>query len=382
MALVAGYVGKYFVKKENKDFWYYVLTTGKDLDGKRIQIRKRGFVSEKAAKKSLREAQVAADKGTYIKPSKSTFGEYLDEWFNTRKEKLGSQTVKANESYIRNHIIPMIGHISLADLNVLHIEKFISDLRKKGLAEATIKKMFSIVSSSLITASKRSIILKNVAADADNKAKVKRKKVEVWDELEARQFLEFVQTSPTRYYIAFHIALATGMRQGEILGLRWEDVDLQRKRITVKQTLRHDGKGFNPPKTESSIRSVTVDEDTLEALNTQKAMITKEKSIAKGMYVDKDLVVCTNIGTQCKPRDLDKIWNRLRNKAELRKITFHDLRHTHASLLLLQNIHPKVVSERLGHSSIQITLDLYSHLFANMQEDAATGLGKVLFQKQ
>jgi integrase len=95
--------------------------------------------------------------------------------------------------------------------------------------------------------------------------------------------------------------------------------------------------------------------------------------------MDIDLVNCTIVGTPCKPRDLDKVWNRLRNNAGMRRITFHDLRHTHASLLLKNNTHPKIVSERLGHSSIQITLDLYSHLFSNMQEDAAIGLGKMLF---
>lgn len=382
MPNVAGYTGKYHVKKENKDYYYYVLTMGKDSNGKRIQIKKRGFKSEREAKKALREAQHAADTGSYIKLSKAIYGEYLLEWFSSRKGKLASQTIKSNESYIKNHIVPMIGHIKLADLNALHIEKFINDLREKGLAEGTIKKMYAIISSSLISASKKDIIPKNVASYADNKPKVKRKQVEVWDDIETRRFLEHTATQKTRYYIAFHLALATGMRQGEILGLRWMDVDLNRKIISVRQTLSHDGKEFGTPKTESSIRSITIDEVTVEALKKHRNMITQEKWSKDDSYVDNDLVVCTKYGTPCFPKDLDTVWNRLRESAKLRKITFHDLRHTHASLLLKNNTHPKVVSERLGHSSIQITLDLYSHLFPNMQEDAADQLGQMLFQSK
>jgi integrase len=220
-----------------------------------------------------------------------------------------------------------------------------------------------------------------VAAFADNKPKVKRKQVDVWNEVEARGFLKFVAEAKSRYYIAFHLSITSGARQGEVLGLRWMDCDLERKIISIRQSLSHDGKEFGLPKTESSIRSISIDNDTVEALKQHRKLIEREKELALSMYIDKDLVVCTNIGTQCHPRNLERAWKKLRNDAKMRKITYHDLRHTHASLLLKNSAHPKVVSERLGHSSIQITLDLYSHLFPNIQEDAATGLGQLLFPK-
>jgi integrase len=382
MANVAGYTGKYHVKSEKKDYWFYCLTLGKDADGKRIQIKKRGFKSEREAEKALREAQVAADKGTYIKPTKAAYGEYISEWFETRRSRLGRMTASNDERNIHNHIIPHIGHIQLTEISALHIERLLTELRNKGLAEGTIKKVYSLVSSSLISACKKDILPKNVAALAENKPKVKKKHFEVWDEHEVRYFLEYAQQSVTRYYIALLLALTTGMRQGEILGLRWKDIDTTRKTITVNQTLSHDGKEFKAPKTEFSIRSIKLDDDTLEVLKQHKKAILREKWEAQDSYIDNDLVVCTTHGTPCMPRDLDKRWTKLRKDAKLRKITFHDLRHTHASLLLKNNVHPKVVSERLGHSSIQITLDLYSHLFPNLQEDAAAGLGQMLFQNK
>jgi len=382
MSNVAGYTGKYLVKRENKEYWFYCLTLGKDATGKRIQVKKRGFKSEKEAKKALRDVQVTADKGTYVQPTKTSFGNYIQEWFQNRKGgfvRLHAENVERN---INRHIIPIIGNVQLADLNVMHIERLIGQLRQKGLSESTIKKIYTLISSSLISATKKDIIPKNVAMLADNKPKVKRKQVSVWDTHEVKSFLDFTKEFGTRYYITYHLALMTGMRQGEILGLRWQDIDFERNIITVRQSLDHDGKDFGPPKTESSIRSITIDPKTSEALKSHQQLVEHDRSLASELYAEYDLVAPTNSGKPCSPRYLDKLFDRLKELSGMRHITFHDLRHTHASLLLKNNVHPKVVSERLGHSSIQITLDLYSHLFPNMQEDAAVGLGKMLFHNE
>lgn len=379
MENVGGWVGKYYSKREKKDLYYFRITLGIDDNGKRIQPMTRGFHSEREAKKALREAQAMADKGNYSMPIKTTYGDYIKEWFQIRQNKLGSQTITNHAMNITHHILPLLGNIQLTELNVHHIEKFLSKLREKGLAEATIKKIFSIVSSSLISATRKDLIQKNVASLAENKPKVKRKLVDVWDEIEVRRFLEYVTKAPTRYYIAFHLAFATGMRQGELLGLRWQDIDLSRRIISVRQTLSHDGKEFGIPKTEKSIRSISIDEKTAALLDQHHKTILKEQEANPLLYTNNDLVNCTNVGTPCKPRDLDKVWNRLRDKSGMKPLKFHGIRHSHSSLLLKNNVHPKVVSERLGHSSIQITLDLYSHLFSNLQEDAAAGLGKMLF---
>ncbi|GFN32064.1 site-specific integrase [Paenibacillus xylaniclasticus] len=142
----------------------------------------------------------------------------------------------------------------------------------------------------------------------------------------------------------------------------------------------HDGKTLNAgAKTAGSIRNVAIDPETVEALKKHRRMVIKEKMALGSQYKDMDLVVCTSLGTPVSPCNLNRTYKRIIERYELPDITFHDLRHTHASLMLRQNIHPKVVSERLGHSKIQITLDTYSHLMPNMQQDAANEIGNLLF---
>jgi len=385
MANVAGFTGKYTVKGKKggdkpKEMWFYVLTLGKDAKGKRIQIKKRGFKSEREAAKALREAQVEADKGKYVKPSTTTYSEYMDEWFRDKKHSLGYQTAQVNEGFIQHHILPSLGNAKMADMNPTIIKKFINDLREKGLADGTVKRIFNIVNASLKAAYVEQIIPRNPASLLETKPKVTQKEVQVWDEKQVKQFLNTVQKSKTRYYMAFHLALATGMRQGEILGLRWADVDFERGLISVRQTLSHDGKQLKSgAKTKTSIRTISIDPKTVHLLQKLRRIILSEKLHSGSEYKDNDLVVCTSVGTPCSPRNLSRIWYDMLKKSELPTITFHDLRHTHASLLLKNNVHPKIVSERLGHSKIQITIDLYSHLFPNMQEEAAHELGKMLF---
>lgn len=381
MSNVGGYTNKYFVKTENKEKWYYCLTLGKDINGKRIQKKKRGFSSEREAKRALRKEQALADKGGYILSTNMSYGEYITEWFDKRKVNLGRMTALNNESNIKKHIIPHIGYIKLSDLNALHIETLISTLRDKQLADSTIKKIFSLVSSSLISATKKELVAKNVAALVDNKPKARSKQMKVWNEEEASSFLTLVHNFSTRYYIVFHLALTCGLRQGEILALRWEDIDFNRNTLFVRRSLSHDGLEFTSPKTENSIRSIIFDEFTKQKLKEQQSLLQDEKANCTE-YIDLNLVAPTKNGKQVNPNDIDKLWRRLKKLSELPDIRFHDLRHTHASLLLLSNTHPKIVAERLGHSSIQITMDLYSHLFPNMQEDVAKSIGNMLFNNK
>lgn len=348
---VAGYVGKYHLKKEKKDYWYYVLTYGKNVKGKRIQNKKRGFKTKKEAEKALRDAQTTADRGTYVEPSKILYSEYLTDWFRGKSQNIGSQTAKNYESNIRVHIIPEIGNILLVKINALTIRKFLNNLKEdKGLSGGTIRKIFNLINSSLYSAESMQLVMRNEAKFVE-KPKPKRKDMKIWNSEEARRFLNFVKATDTRHYIIFHLALATGMRQGEILGLRWSDIDFDRQTISISQTLSHDGKELLAgAKTQSGIRSIAIDIQTKIELELHRELIKGEKSALGSYYSDFDLVTATNSGQPYSPRSLDKIWNKLRDSSELKKIRYHDLRHTHASLLLSANVHPKVVSERLGHS--------------------------------
>ncbi|MEK4207133.1 tyrosine-type recombinase/integrase [Paenibacillus sp. FSL R10-2788] len=367
-------------KKKNK--YWYEFEAGKDpLTNKRNTIRKKGFLTEDDALKAMTKAMNDYFEGNYIEPSKTRFIDYLlNTWFPAKR--LGDETKKMYLSHINNHIKPSVcGQQELGKLNSTHIQQSITQFREKGLEESSVKKIYNIINTSLNDALiKLRIIKENPALYIIDKPKVTKKEIVVWDADQARKFIH-ESVDKSRYSFCFKLALATGMRQGELLGLRWKDVDIPNSIIRVTQTLSHDGKTLTSgAKTVSSIRAIAIDVDTKVSLIKLFNLIQIEKKEIENegkQYTDNDLVICTNNGSPCSPRNLMRTYYSLLDKISVPKITFHNLRHTHATLLLLAGIHPKIVSERLGHSSVKITLDTYSHLLPTMQEDAAKSIGNI-----
>ncbi|MED3690351.1 site-specific integrase [Peribacillus butanolivorans] len=199
----------------------------------------------------------------------------------------------------------------------------------------------------------------------------------VWDEEEVNRFLKVAKEDPV--YIVFYLALTTGMRQGEILGLRWKDINLEKGLLNIKQTLSHDGKTFlSGAKTKSSLRTINLSLSSIKVLITRKLTVSKEKLSIGPIYQDFDLVACTQHGTPLNPVNIRRTFKRMIKMADVPEIRFHDLRHTHATLLLSNGVHVKVISERLGHSNIKVTLDTYSHVLPSMQEEVARKLDEII----
>lgn len=358
--------------------WLYEVTVKTDpITNKRTRKKKRGFKTKREAEKALAALITTVDSGTYIEPSTMLFEEYLHEWFQTKQSQIGKQTSKNYESNIRHHIVPYLGKYPLSMLNTLIIQKFINSLIDKGLSNATIKKIYNILNNVIQKAFNLELISKNIVSMVEL-PQVVRIEMKVWNIDEVKLFLKAAEES--RYFIAFHLAITTGVRQGELLGLRWKDVDLERGTIHIRQTLSHDGKEFLAgAKTASGIRPISLLSETINTLKKHKTAIAKEKLKAGTDYIDNDLVVCTCFGTVLTPRNLTRTFKGLIEKANVPTIRFHDLRHTHATSLLIEGIHPKIVAERLGHSRVSMTLDIYSHVLPNMQKEAAEKLNKSLF---
>lgn len=183
----------------------------------------------------------------------------------------------------------------------------------------------------------------------------------------------------SRYFIAPLLGLTTGMRIGEILGLRWKDVDLENGCLRITQTLSSDGKELMPyTKTTSGMRTIDLPPETISYLIHHKKRIKKERKLP--LYQDLDLVVCSEVGTPTNKSNIRRFFNAQIERVGLPKIRFHDTRHTHATLLLLQGVNPKIVSERLGHADVRISLDTYSHLLPSMQKETAVMFGRMLFE--
>ncbi|WP_129727958.1 site-specific integrase [Ectobacillus funiculus] len=199
----------------------------------------------------------------------------------------------------------------------------------------------------------------------------------VWNEEQINQFLKAAKEDPG--YIVFHLALTTGMRQGERLGLRWRDVDLEKGLIHIRQTLSYDGKEFiSGAKTKPSLRTINLSETTIRVLKGRKLIVSKEKLSLGPIYEDFDLVACTQHGMPVNPANVRRTFNRFIKVADAPKIRFHDLRYTHANLLLSKGINVKIISERLGHNNIKVTLDTYSHVLPTMQEEVARKLDEII----
>ncbi|RKF45300.1 integrase [Bacillus wiedmannii] len=366
------------VKKDKKTGkYFYIVDIGIDpLTGKRKQKKKRGFNSKKEAENALTKLLLEVNTGTYVEPSKLLYGEYLENWFNTKKHSVGIQTAKVLKGYLNSRIMPSLGNIKLAKLTSLHMQNYVNLLRDEGLKRGTIEKIIKIIRNSLEHAIDLELITKNIAAKT-KLPKADKEELTVWNEQEVQLFLKAAQD--IRYSIVFHMALVTGMRQGELLGLRWKDVDLEKGHLTISQTLSHDGKTFLlGGKTKSSLRKILLPASTIAKLKKHRAVILKEKLSQGEEYQDNDLVMCTPFGTPINPANVRRSLNALIQKAAVPKVRFHDLRHTHATLLLAKGVNVKVISERLGHSNIKITLDTYSHVLPTMQEDAVNKIEEIL----
>ncbi|PHE73276.1 site-specific integrase [Bacillus wiedmannii] len=366
------------VKKDKKTGkYYYTVDIGIDpLTGKRKQKKKRGFITKKEAENALTKVLSEVNTGTYIEPSKLSYGEYLQDWFNTKKHSVGIQTAKVLKGYLNSRIIPSLGNFKLAKLTSLHMQNYVNSLRDDGLKRGTIEKIIKIIRNSLEHAIDLELISKNVATKT-KLPKSDKEELTVWNEQEVQLFLKVAQDS--RYSIVFHMALVTGMRQGELLGVRWKDVDLEKGHLTISQTLSHDGKTFLlGGKTKSSLRKILLPASTITKLKKHRAVMLQEKLSQGEEYQDNDLVMCTPYGTPINPANVRRSLNALIKKAAVPKIRFHDLRHTHATLLLAKGVNVKVISERLGHSNIKITLDTYSHVLPTMQEDAVNKIEEIL----
>jgi integrase len=364
-----------FVKKDGST-WYYQTELGVDtLTGKRKRKKKRGFKTKREAEKALSLVEADVNKGTYLEPSKMLYKDYIEQWFRGKETTLGQQTKMVYRGNINYRITPKLGHLPLAFITPLVIQNYVNELKDEGLANATISKLLKMIKSSLENAKDLELISKNPA----KKIKIPENTptvMNVWNQEEVRKFLSLAKTNP--YFLVFHLALYTGMRQGEILGLRWEDVDFEKGTINIRQTLSHDGKTFLAgAKSKTSIRSITLAKETLVLLKSHKLTILKEKLVLGTSYIDKDLVNCTRNGKQLNPANIRRTFIKLIKDVGIPSIRFHNLRHTHATLLILNGTNVKVVSERLGHSNVKITLDCYYHVMPNMQREVASKLSSI-----
>jgi integrase len=274
---------------------------------------------------------------------------------------LRPKTVEAYSSLIRIHINPTIGSIRLSQLRPDHLQNLYSEKRKAGLSNRTVQFIHSIIHKVLDQALKWGLVLRNVA-DLVEKPTVKRKAPTIWTNEQVSIFLRAVKDH--RFYPIYVLALAGGFREGEVLGIQFSDIDWDNGIINVTHAVQYlIGKGvvLTEPKTEKGKRPVPLPEYALRVL----------KEHCDSQNRNQGFIFVTGNITPFSPRNLVRHFKQVIEDTELPEIRFHDLRHYHASYLLSQGINPKIVQERLGHSTILLTLDTYSHTTPSLQKEAA-----------
>lgn len=366
--------------------WVVIVDVGPDQNGRRKQRWHSGFYTKRDASRALTEILGRLQLGAYVEPSRQTLADFLREWLPAVQVTLRPSTFASYRANVETHIIPHLGTIPLQNLTPATLNGFYAELlqgartgRGRGLKATTVHYIHVILHKSLAQAVRWDRLSRNPADQADPPRRQADTQMRTWSAEELRAFLEHVRDD--RLYHAYLVAATTGLRRGEVLGLRWADVDLDAGRLAIRQTLIlvRNELAFSTPKTAKGRRSVALDPVTADALRTYRRTQLEERLAWGPAYQDNDLVFCREDGAPIHPQRFYERFDQQVRAAGLPRIRLHDLRHTHATLALQAGVHPKVVSERLGHSSVAITLDTYSHVVPAMEEEAAAKVAAVVF---
>jgi len=376
------------IRKRSKDSWTIVIDMGRDLaTGKRCQKWHTVKGTKRDAQRALREILTSLDRGIYVEPTNITLGEWLGKWLNNYVSLHTTPRTQESYRYITTrHLIPALGTIPLARLAPQHLQDYYAKELSQGRCDGTgglsarsVLYHHRILSEALSHAMRMGLIARNVATVVDP-PKPRRITMNTLSQADISKFLEAAKDDPT-FYVLFCTLLYTGLRRGELLALRWRNCDLDLSELHVVETAYKLSNGdyiIKEPKTIHSRRRVSLP-PSLSLLLRQYRADQEVFSKALGRQItDDDFVFSKYDGSPLNPNHVTRTFGRIISESGLPHLRLHDLRHTHATLMLKAGIHPKIVSERLGHANINITLDTYSHVLPGLQEAAAQRFDEML----
>ena len=367
------------IRKRKDGRWEGRFTAGHDpATGKQV-IKSVLGKTQAEVKEKLKNAMEDAQKVDFTKSGKYTVGTWMDEWFeNVAKIKVRASSHQTYKGYIDNHIKPNIGNIPIEKLTTMDLQKFYRKLltkgrverieakdQPKGLSAKTVRNINQVISSAMDLA----VAQKIIPANPTNACELPKVEHQEMQTIPAEQLQVFLQEAKaTGVYEMYYIELATGLRRGELLGLKWQDIDWKNGVIKVRrQVARVDGQIKEAPlKTKNSYRTVTISQQAIEVLKGQK----KKTNDA--------YVFPSPNGGPISPDSVNNMLKRVLERAGIPKVRFHDLRHTFATIALQNGVDIKTVSGMLGHFSAGFTLDTYAHVTTSAQKEAAQTMGNIL----
>jgi integrase len=365
--------------------WGYYLSHGSDpKTGQRQQFRKTGFKTKREAASAVAELKTGLDKGTYVKPTNRTLGEYALEWLRRRERTdkgLRATTVAGYEFYVRADIAPSaLGRMKLTDIRRYHIQEFVADQTKAGRGTVTVRRLVTLLGTIFASAVKDELISSNPAR-AVEKPKLDNERPDPWEPNQVRTFLD--RCAQHRLGALFEVAVLTGLRRGEITGLRWPDVDLAARKVVVRRnrvTVNGRVQEQNAPKTKAGLRTVALSDFAVATLLAWQLRQAQEAENAAEAWKSEGHVFTMEDGRALDPAYVTRLFQTLRKGSgdPLPPLSFHGLRHCAASLMLASGADIAVVSKLLGHASIAITADVYGHLVGTVASDAVNGAANLI----
>lgn len=357
--------GSIFQRGDGK--WTATITVGRSETGKRIRRTVYGNTKAEVTNKLTRLQNQKLD-GTLSGTNRMTVADLLDRWLeDSSRINTAPNTHARYAGIVRLHLKPMIGGTRLSNLTPMQVQSMLSKAEREGCGERTRSFIFATLRRALNVGLRWGLVARNVC-DAVDPPKYKRGDVQALEDAQIFALLKL--TSGTRWHALFTLALTTGLRQGELFGLHWSDVDLEKGLLYVRYSLEEIAGNLRlkEPKSKTARRVVTLPATAIDALWDHKTLM-----LAEGLGGQPLVFTDTEGAFLRKSNFLRRVWKNYRTAAKLPdSFKFHDLRHTSATILLGAGIHPKIVQERLGHASIQLTMDTYSHCLPSLQQDAAT----------
>lgn len=332
------------------------------------------------ANKKKRQAEMEDERGMLATGPDMLLNTYLENWLETVKKPpiVRLSTYDKYRWYIQKYINPALGHIRLRLLSPQHVQSFYSQKLEEGLSPGTVRNLHVVLHSAMENAVKWNLVSRNVVGLVTRPSKGDHE-AHVLTIEQARTLIETAKQH--KVWALLVVALATGMRRGELLALRWDDIDFQQERVFVRRAVsKLNGRGYveHEPKTKKGRRTIVLPSSVVDVLREQRGYVEELRGRAGDNWLDLGLVFPNTRGNFI---ELAKLWHMLDKvvkQAGLPHMRFHDLRHSAATIMLAMGIHPKVVQEILGHSSISVTMDLYSHVLPSVQQEAAGKVDSVL----
>ncbi|HKY14815.1 MAG TPA: site-specific integrase [Microthrixaceae bacterium] len=377
-----------YVTRKGKRYYAVVELERDPFTGKRRRVWHPAGGTKRSAQQLLGQLLKDLDSNTYLEPEAVTVGTYLvDEWLVSAKNELRFATYDSYRRNIENHVVPHVGAVRLQALRPIDLTRYYSTLLESGrrdgrggLSAKTVRNIHQTLRKAFDDAVRLHYLRSNPAVGAKPpKPSGGSNSIRYWTASELRMFLS--RNSDHRLASLWNLAASTGMRRGELLGLRWRDVDLDARRLSIRQTIISVGYEVirSEPKTAKGARTIDLDARTVQMLRAHRAEQLLEQRILEVPRGVDGLVFCREDGHPYHPEFIRQSFERRVRSSPVTRIRFHDLRHTHATLMLKAGIPPKVVSERLGHATVAFTMEIYAHVIPGMQAEAAETFGQVLF---